>query len=436
MAPSATAPAAAPNGSNGTKAAPRAELDASKLTHERTKSPRPVPTPETANSGSESICTDHMITATWNSTTGWAAPQLRPYGPLSLMPTASVLHYATECFEGLKAYRGHDGKLRLFRPDRNAARMLMSSTRISLPTFPPAELEKLMVALMSVDGARWLPRSRPGSFLYLRPTMIGTQPQLGVQASAEAMLYIICTFMPAMDSPPGGLRLQTSPNDTVRAWAGGFGYAKVGANYGPTLLATAEAREQGFHQILWLYGEEKLCTEAGASNFFVVWKDKATGRPQLVTAPLDDKIILDGVTRRSVIELVGKRLPELEVVERKYTIQELADAHDEGRIIESFAAGTAVSLNPHASFPQFPHRRPSFTAPERGSAKLTTSSSSSAPSPSSATTARTSTPPWAPPARAATTRSRSATGSPTSCTAARTTSGASSSPRRSKLGIK
>lgn len=343
MAPSATA---APNGTNGTKAAPRAELDASKLTYEHNKAPRDVPTPEAANSGPESICTDHMITATWNATTGWAAPQLRPYGPLSLMPTASVLHYATECFEGLKAYRGHDGKLRLFRPDRNAARMLMSSTRISLPGFPPAELEKLMVALMSVDGARWLPRSRPGSFLYLRPTMIGTQPQLGVQASAEAMLYIICTFMPNMDSPPGGLRLQTSPNDTVRAWAGGFGYAKVGANYGPSLLATAEARKQGFHQILWLYGEERLCTEAGASNFFVVWKDKATGKPQLVTAPLDDKIILDGVTRRSVIELVGKRLPELEVVERKYTIQELAEAHDEGRIIESFAAGTAVSFHP------------------------------------------------------------------------------------------
>lgn len=345
MAPSATAPAVS-NGTNGSVPNGKtclAELDASKLVHERTKAPRPVPTADEANAGSETICTDHMITATWSASAGWAAPRLQPYGPLTLMPTASVLHYATECFEGLKVYRGHDGKLRLFRPDRNAARMLVSSTRISLPGFPPAELEKLMVALLSVDGARWLPRSRPGSFLYLRPTMIGTQPQLGVHASATAMLYIICTFMPTMHSPPGGLRLRTSPDDLVRAWAGGFGYAKVGANYGPSLQETARARNDGFHQILWLYGDDRLCTEAGASNFFVVWKSKDTGRTQLVTAPLDDKIILDGVTRRSVIELVKERCPELEVVEKKYTIQELIDAHDEGRIVESFAAGTAVS---------------------------------------------------------------------------------------------
>ena len=346
MAPSATAPVV-PNGTNGAngKLAP-AELDASKLTVERTASPRAVPTPEEANAGPETVCTDHMVTAKWNVKTGWGAPRLHPYGPISLMPTASVLHYATECFEGLKAYRGHDGKLRLFRPDCNAARMLVSSTRISLPSFPPAELEKLMVALLSVDGPRWLPRSRPGSFLYLRPTMIGTQSQLGVHASADAMLYIIVTFMPVMHSPPGGLRLRTSPDDLVRAWSGGFGFAKVGANYGPSLQETARARDDGFHQILWLYGEDKLCTEAGASNFFVVWKSKDTGKTQLITAPLDDKIILDGVTRRSVIELVQQRCPELEVVQRKYTIQELADAYDEGRIVESFAAGTAVSFHP------------------------------------------------------------------------------------------
>lgn len=346
MAPSATAPAVSSGSTNG--AAPNgkkalAELDASKLIHERTKAPRPVPTLEEANAGSETVATDHMITATWNASTGWSAPRLHPYGPLSLMPTASVLHYATECFEGLKVYRGYDGKLRLFRPDRNAARMLLSSTRISLPAFPPAELEKLMIALLAVDGPRWLPRSRPGSFLYLRPTIIGTQPQLGVHVSADAMLYIICTFMPVMHSPPGGLRLRTSPDDVVRAWAGGFGYAKVGANYGPSLQETARARDDGFHQILWLYGDQKLCTEAGASNFFVVWKNRDSGKPQLVTAPLDDKIILDGVTRRSVVELVKERCPELEVVERNYTIQDVIDAHDEGRLLESFAAGTAVS---------------------------------------------------------------------------------------------
>jgi len=319
------------------------ELDASKLTYTFTQNPREVPAVGvTEEANGNTICADHMITAVWSAKNGWAAPELKPYGPLSLMPTASVLHYATECFEGMKAYRGYDGKLRIFRPDCNTERMLMSSVRISLPSFPPKELEKLIIALLSVDGPNWLPRERPGTFLYLRPTMIGTQSQLGVHAPAEAMLYIIASFMPRMDSPPGGMKLHTSPGDMVRAWVGGFGYAKVGANYGPSLLATAEARSRGFHQILWLYGKNGECTEAGASNFFVVWKTPE-GKTQLVTAPLDDRLILAGVTRRSVLALARERLAgEVEVVERKYTIDEVVQAASEGRLVEAFAAGTAV----------------------------------------------------------------------------------------------
>ncbi|KAL8392968.1 hypothetical protein RB595_002962 [Gaeumannomyces hyphopodioides] len=323
-------------------------LDASKLVYKLTTNPRTVPDPVAAVSGSETICTDHMITANWDVKTGWSAPSLHAYGPLSLMPTASVLHYATECFEGLKVYRGYDGKLRLFRPDRNAERMLMSSARISLPTFPPKALEQLMLALMAVDGPKWLPRDRPGTYLYLRPTMIGTQPALGVQAPSQAMLYIIASYMPVMDQPAGGMRLHTSPEDMIRAWVGGFGYAKVGANYGPSLLATREARDRGFGQILWLYGPEGYCTEAGASNFFVVWREPgSSGRLQLVTAPLDDRLILDGITRRSVVQLARERLgDELDVVERRYTIDEVFAAQAEGRLIESFAAGTAFFVTP------------------------------------------------------------------------------------------
>jgi branched-chain amino acid aminotransferase len=180
--------------------------------------------------------------------------------------------------------------------------------------------------------------------LYIRPTIIGTAPQLGVSAPKEALLYIIVTYMPRMDAPPGGMRLHTSPDDMVRAWVGGFGYAKVGANYGPSLLATADARTRGFHQILWLYGAQGECTEAGASNFFVVWKRK-DGKKEIITAPLDDKLILDGVTRRSCLELARERLgDEYEITERKYTIAEVVEADAEGRLIESFAAGTAVSF--------------------------------------------------------------------------------------------
>ncbi|CAK7240695.1 MAG: hypothetical protein STHCBS139747_002141 [Sporothrix thermara] len=325
------------------------ELDASKLTYEYTKSPRPVPASiEAACAGAETICTDHMITVAWDAATGWAAPELRPYGPLSLMPTASVLHYATECFEGLKVYRGVDGRLRLFRPDCNAQRMLTSAIRISLPAFEPSELEKLIIALMAVDGPKWLPRDvAPGSFLYLRPTMIGTQPQLGVQAPKQALLYITACYLPKLDKVAGGLRLHTSPEDMVRAWVGGFGFAKVGANYGPSLQATLEATERGFHQVLWLYGPEGYCTEAGASNFFVVMKSRETGRLQLVTAPLDDRLILDGVTRRSIVQLARERLAdELDVVERRYTIGEVKEAHVEGRLVEAFAAGTAYFVAP------------------------------------------------------------------------------------------
>lgn len=321
------------------------ELDASKLIYNLTTSPRALPDYDTAAAGSETVCTDHMVTANWHAATGWSAPTIKPYGPLSLMPTASVLHYATECFEGLKAYRGYDGKLRLFRPDRNANRMLMSSVRIALPSFPPEALEKLLIALMAVDGPKWLPRERPGTLLYLRPTMIGTQAQLGVQAPNQAMLFITASYFPTMDSPAGGMRLHTSPEDMVRAWVGGFGYAKVGANYGPSLLATKEAKSRGFHQILWLYGPEGYCTEAGASNFFVLMKNKQTGRLEIVTAPLDDRVILGGITRMSVLELARSRLgDEVDVVERRYTIDEVFEAYAEGRIVESFASGTAVSL--------------------------------------------------------------------------------------------
>ncbi|MCJ1475291.1 hypothetical protein MMC13_003953 [Lambiella insularis] len=349
---------------NGTSP-PLAELDASKLTFTKNLSPKAVPAPNSPEVWSQSV--DHMITCQWTSTTGWQNPCLQPYGPLSLMPTASVLHYATECFEGLKLYRGFDGRLRLFRPDCNARRMLGSATRIALPAFDPEELEKLIIALASVDGEKWLPKSRPGTFLYLRPTMIANAAALGVQKPKAALLYIIACCFPAFDEPNGnaidrshtteagipaaptrkpGLRLLASKDDMVRAWPGGFGSAKVGANYGPSLIAQAEARERGYNQILWLFGKDGEVTEAGASNFFVVWKTR-DGRMQLVTAPLGDKIILDGVTRRSVLGLARERLGgELEFVERKFTMSEVAEAAEEGRLVEAFAAGTAFFISP------------------------------------------------------------------------------------------
>ncbi|KAF2709380.1 branched-chain amino acid aminotransferase II [Pleomassaria siparia CBS 279.74] len=335
-----------------------AQLDASLLTTALTTSPRSVPDMGSAEMASQKVCTDHMIQAQWSEERGWEAPSLQPYGPLSLMPTSSCLHYATQCFEGMKLYRGHDGKLRLFRPQLNCKRMLMSTTRIALPGFQPEELLKLIVKLCATDGPKWLPKDRPGAFLYIRPAMIGTDFALGVQRPREALLFVMLTCFAPMDDIPGGVKLLASQDDMCRAWPGGFGYAKVGANYGPSLVAQGEAREKGFHQILWLFGDDCVITEAGASNFFVVWRAKEDGRLQVVTADLNEKIVLDGVTRRSTLELLRTRLSStsatairdglepVEVVERKFTMLEIEEAHREGRLVEAFAAGTAWFIAP------------------------------------------------------------------------------------------
>ncbi|KAK3710084.1 hypothetical protein LTR37_010515 [Vermiconidia calcicola] len=349
-----------------------APLDASLMTIELTKSPRPVPDHDSAETKAQKTCTDHMIIARWTVDQGWEAPELKPYGPFSIMPTASVLHYATECFEGLKLYRGYDGNLRLFRVSRNCERMRKSAARIALPDFDPKELEKLIKALCARDGAKWLPKDCPG-FLYLRPTMIATDAALGVQRPKEALLYVILTCFPDMSkslatpAPPAltgqangtskhhssGLKLLASTEDSIRAWPGGFGYAKVGANYGPSLVAQGEARARGFDQVLWLFGPECYVTEAGASNFFVVWRTKDTGRLELVTAPLEERIILEGITRASVLQLAKERLSKavdgtesVDVVERRFTMDDIVSAYKERRLIECFAAGTAFFIAP------------------------------------------------------------------------------------------
>jgi len=153
--------------------------------------------------------------------------------------------------------------------------------------------------------------------------------------------------MPPLDKPTG-LKLLASQNG-VRAWPGGFGFAKLGANYGPSLMATGEARARGYDQVLWLLNGQ--VTEAGASNFFVVWRTNE-GQLQLVTAPLGDKIILDGVTRRSILQLARERLSksvgelaQLEVVERQFTMHDVVEAIKEGRMMEAFAAGTAYFVS-------------------------------------------------------------------------------------------
>ncbi|KAI1255117.1 hypothetical protein MGN70_003180 [Eutypa lata] len=255
--------------------------------------------------------------------------------------------------EGLKAHRGNDHRLRLLRPARNCSRLRSSALRGGLPDFDPEELEKLIVAFLAVDGPRWLPDR--GTFLYVRPSLIGTTAALGVSKPAEALLFVIAVLFPQFGQAGPGLKLLCSSPGQVRAWPGGFGNAKLGANYAPTLEAQEQANKQGFIQILWLFGPEEYVTEAGASNFFVVVRNKETGKPELVTPPLGD-IILDGVTRRSVLELARERMqgdshldggPEpVDVAERQLTIVELTEASKDGRLMEAFVTGTAFFIAP------------------------------------------------------------------------------------------
>ncbi|KAH8589166.1 aminotransferase [Bisporella sp. PMI_857] len=251
----------------------------------------------------------------------------------------------------MKAYRGYDGKLRLFRPDCNTRRMLISAKRIALPIFDPGDLEKLIFKLLEVGCPNFLPASDPGKFIYLRPTIIGTHCRLGVSVLKEAMLFILAAYMPELSEPQNGMRLFASKNDEVRAWPGGHGFAKVGANYGPTLPALEEAKTRGYDQILWLFGPEDRVTECGGSNFFIIWRSKE-GVLKLQTAPLDDKLILDGVVRQSILELAKDRLCDhvdgtmAVVAEEQFTMAEVSKAMSEGRVVEAFTCGTAYFVCP------------------------------------------------------------------------------------------
>ncbi|KAJ6110215.1 hypothetical protein N7486_002450 [Penicillium sp. IBT 16267x] len=306
-----------------------AALDARNIKVTRSQNLRPIPEKGTAEERSQKVCTDHMVSALWTAEKGWAQPEIKPYGPLALMPTSNVLHYATECFEGMKLYRGLDGVLRLFRPYDNCLRMVQSAQRISLPAFDPSELLTMIQKLCSIDGPRWLPRERAGSFLYIRPTMIGTDDCLGFEVPKEALLYVIISYWPEPPKPSAGMgqRLYASRSD----------------------------------EVLWLYGHENQITEAGSSNVFVIWKSPE-GKLQLVTAPLEENLILAGITRQSLLDLSRKRfsntyeasvegkglqiVEQMQVVEEVITMGQLISAVQEDRLISAFIVGTAAFVSP------------------------------------------------------------------------------------------
>ncbi|KAF2862742.1 branched-chain amino acid aminotransferase II [Piedraia hortae CBS 480.64] len=296
--------------------------------------------------------TDHMISLEWTAKDGWLAPHIKPYQNLSLDPATCVLHYAFEAFEGTKAYKDKQGNVRLFRPDKNMARLNKSAARIALPTFESEKFIELIKKFCHLDE-RFIPSER-GYSLYLRPNIIGTQRTLGVGPPGSALLYMIAS--PVGPYYPTGFKAIALEATTyaVRAWPGGVGNSKLGANYAPCVVPQMKAAQRGLQQNLWLFEDidpktgrqEDYVTEVGTMNLFACIKGK-DGQPELVTAPLDGTI-LEGVVRDSILALARERLvPEgWKVCERKFTMREVAEAADEGRLMEIFGSGTAAVVSP------------------------------------------------------------------------------------------
>ncbi|KAN0085107.1 Aminotransferase [Elaphomyces granulatus] len=319
------------------------DLSPLKLAITKTTTPKkPIPPQELVFGRS---FTDHMLSVEWTASDGWFAPRILPYQNLSLDPATCVFHYAFECFEGMKAYKDANGVIRLFRPDKNMERLNKSSARIALPTFDGKALIQLIGELVKLDS-RFIPTDR-GYSLYLRPTMIGTQGTLGVGPPGSALLFVIAS--PVGPYYPTGFKaISLEATDyAVRAWPGGVGDKKLGANYAPCIVPQLQAASRGFQQNLWLFGEEEYVTEVGTMNLFMAMVNKQTGQKELVTAPLDGTI-LEGVTRDSVLALARERLtPEgWTISERKVRMSEVVEASTEGRLLEIFGSGTAAVVSP------------------------------------------------------------------------------------------
>ncbi|KAF8911396.1 aminotransferase [Mucidula mucida] len=322
-------------------------LDASKLTITIAENLLPIPEPETLGFGQ--IHTDHMLTVSFNPTTGWSAPEIKPYTPVTLDPMSSCLQYATNIFEGMKAYIGPNGEARLFRPDQNVARLAKSAERVVLPSFDQEELLKLIQKLVALEK-RWIP-VKEGYSLYIRPTMIGTSPGLNLVPSNNALLYVVLS--PAGPFFRSGLRplALLGVKDNVRAWPGGTGAYKLSLNYSPAFLPQRLATKKGYDQILWLLGD--VVTEAGAMNFFVILKRDDDDGIDVVTPALDGTI-LPGITRSSCLTLckahgesaIFEGLPKMHVVEKRITMNDLKAWNEGGKLLESFAVGTAVIVAP------------------------------------------------------------------------------------------
>lgn len=302
---------------------------------ERTTAPKAKPTDET-KLGFGHIFTDHMFIMNYDTGLGWHDARIVPYGEITLSPAAMCLHYGQEIFEGLKAYRTADGSVQLFRPDENFKRMNVSAERMVIPQLNEEDCMQALKTLVKMEED-WVPHT-DGASLYIRPFIISTDPYVGVRPGDHYMFMIILS--------PSGAYYSTGLNPVkiyvekkyVRAVRGGTGFAKTAANYAISLKGQQEAHDQDYEQVLWLDGvEQKYIEEVGSMNiFFVIDGEVIT--PQLTGS------VLPGITRKSALEICRKR--GYKVSERRITIEEVAEAYDNGKLDEVFGTGTAAVISP------------------------------------------------------------------------------------------
>ena len=292
--------------------------------------------PKDSELGFGAVFTDHIFVMDYREAKGWYDPRIEPYGPFSLDPATAVLHYAQSVFDGLKAFRGRDGQVRLFRPDKHIERMNNSARRLCIPPLDPQLALRSLVTLVDFDRG-WVPSS-VGHALYVRPTIIATEPFLGVRP-AHAYLYFVILSPVGAYYPEGMNPVKILVVDKyVRAVEGGVGAAKTSGNYAASLYAAEEAKRQGYTQVLWLDGvHRRYIDEVGTMNIMVKLGE------EIVTPPLSGTI-LPGVTRDSVLTLL--REWGLRVSERQVSIDEVWEASKRGTLREVWGTGTAAVISP------------------------------------------------------------------------------------------
>lgn len=276
------------------------------------------------------VFTDHMFTADFENGE-WKNLQILPYGPIPMSPAISALHYGQAIFEGLKAYRQPDGKISVFRADKNFERFNKSAARMSMPTIPEEIFMQGLAALISIDE-KWVP-SQDDYALYVRPVMFATDPYLGVKASDTYKFALLTTPTGPYYSNALKVKIET---EFTRADEGGVGFAKTAGNYARSLYPFEQAKKEGFDQLIWTDSvNHEFIEEAGTANLIFVINGK------LVT-PSVRSTVLDGVTRDTIIKLATA--DGIEVEERRVSVKEVIEGIENGSLTEAFAAGTAATV--------------------------------------------------------------------------------------------